>query len=190
MIQFDEASHTYTVNGRRLPSVTEILKPVSADFGMVDPGVLDNARNRGVAVDKMIELHERDQLDHGALSDEMLGYLAAWEQFKTDTGFVVLDVQHRVADARLGYAGTADVIGVNRNGVGSVIDIKCTAADVPSVGPQTAAYAKAEGVVGRYVLYLRPNSSGVIVPNLKPLTSAQDWNVFLACLTVHRFKNQ
>ncbi len=189
MIHFDEASHIYTVNGRRLPSVTEILKPVSADFGMVDPAVLENARNRGVAVDRMIELHEKNQLDHAALSDEMLGYLAAWEQFKADTGFKPISMQYRVVDTRLGYAGTADAL-MEDGRIRVVVDVKCTAADVPSVGPQTAAYAKAGGALGRYALYLRPNSSGVIVPNLKPLTSTQDWNVFLACLTVHRFKNQ
>ncbi len=189
MIHFDEATHTYTVEGRRLPSVTEILAPIRTDFSAVDPAVLEVARTRGVAIDRMIELHESGALDYSSVTPEMAAYLEVWEKIKTDTGLKVMEVQERVANPHYGYAGTLD-LRVHMFGKVSIVDVKCTASGVPGVGPQTAAYAKGDHGIPRFALYLRPNASGKIVGRLDPLTDRNDWNVFLACLTIHRFKTK
>jgi hypothetical protein len=188
-LQFDEATHTYTFGGKRVPSVTEILRPVAADYSSVAPATLEAARNRGVAVDRMIELHEKGTLDYAGVTPEMAAYLEEWERVKAEARIEVVATQERVFNKVMWYAGTLD-IRANVGGKPAIIDVKCTASDVPSVGPQTAAYAQGSDLVARYVLYLRPNDDGLIVPDLQQLKNRNDWNVFASCLVIHRFNNK
>ena len=43
---FDEEKHLYYVDGKVVPSVTEILAPLHRSYGNLNPSVLDYARRR------------------------------------------------------------------------------------------------------------------------------------------------
>ena len=56
-IIFDEATHTYLVDGEEVPSVTTILQPLSMrSYSAVNPSVLEYARNRGKAIHEAVEM--------------------------------------------------------------------------------------------------------------------------------------
>lgn len=196
MLTFDDASHTYRWHGDRVPSVTQILKPISPDFRRVPSETLERARALGVAVDHTITLFELDDLDEESLDPQLAAYLDAWKKLKAFANIEVISVQGRVYHSVYKYAGTFDVLA-KVGGFDSVLDIKRTFAIPASVGPQTAAYAEAisvmrrgEKVRSRYAVHLKPKEDGSVVGKLEPLSRASDMNVFLSCNSIWRFNHE
>lgn len=186
-LHFDEARHEYRLDGRRLPSVTQLLAPL-VDYSMVPKDVLERAQQLGTAVHKMTELHDNDDLDEDSLSDELRPYLGGWKRFRVECRFEPVTVEHRMAHPVFGYAGTSDRTGAIKDRL-AVLDIKKMFVLGPHIGPQLAAYEKlhqAEGlkVVDRYALGLRPDGTY----RLQPYTDPLDWQCFLSHLTIQNWK--
>src|SRR4051794_27239936 len=110
-LAFDEALHEYRLDGRRLPSVTQVLAPL-VDFSMVRKDVLERAQALGTAVHRMTELHDNDDLDEESLSEELRPYLAGWKKFRAECQFEPVTVEHRMSHPVYRYAGTSDRTGV------------------------------------------------------------------------------
>lgn len=189
-LQFDAELHRYMLDGRRLPSVTEILHPVTEhEYCGVDREVMDRAAALGKAVHRLVELDIAGTLDEDALDDSLRPYLSQWRQFLAQSGFLAIHSERRVHSARYGYAGTLDLAGT-LNGTHAVIDAKRTAAVPRSAGPQTAAYRHAlaelyDGewqVADRYALHLTPERWRLV-----PQKDPNDLRVFLAALTLHNY---
>lgn len=125
MIEFDQVTHTYWIDDREVPSVTQILKAMNC----VDTRwYTEEGRERGKAIDTLTEMYDAGTLDLEALrvyGKSYAGYIEAWIAFRAETGFVRTFAQVRVANARLGYAGTLDGEG-NFNGVPLlyIVDLK------------------------------------------------------------------
>ena len=185
VLSFDEASHTYTLGARRLPSVTQILAPL-VDFSKVLPNVLERKRDLGSRVHAAAHFDDEDDLDEDSIEEDVLPYLGGWRRFRAETGARVVSCETRVFDASVGFAGSLDRV-IELNHARWLIDLK-TAFSLPhTVGPQTAAYLRAladPSVTRRGVIRLRPDGSY----RLDSLTDPSDWSVFLACLTIHKFK--
>lgn len=190
LIEFDKATHTYMVDGRRVPSVTQVLAPLE-DYSMVPPDVLEAARLFGQHVHEACDLYNRGELDWTALDPALVPYVGAWRQFIEDTGAVVIASETRVAHAALGYAGTPDC--VLAWGARTVVpDIKSTSVVPRTVGAQTAAYAKAYhsthggNAPSRYCIQLRPDGTYKTHPRRDP----GDWSLFVSALNIHKFKEK
>ena len=67
---FDEEAHRYELDGRYIPNVTSIIKPLST-LDRVPAEVLARAAERGKAVHKACELHLLGDLDETTLDDEI-----------------------------------------------------------------------------------------------------------------------
>jgi hypothetical protein len=185
MLTFDAATHTYRYGGQVVPSVTQILAPLS-DFRFVAPEVLDAARDFGTAVHLACELSDRGQLDEDALDPALLPYLQQWRRFCREHMCEWLHIEKPVYHPTMRYAGTLDRAGLV-DGDRCVLDIKSGSALYPSVGPQLAAYARAlnpvEGqALRRYGLRLHPDGY-----ELKAYTSPGDWPVFASLVTLRGF---
>ncbi|HWG67488.1 MAG TPA: hypothetical protein VN662_08760 [Rhodanobacteraceae bacterium] len=192
-LQFDDALHEYRLEGRRLPSVTEVLGPITAhEYRAVDRETMERAALLGKCVHKLIELDIAGTLDVETLDDSLRPYLAQWRQFLAQSGFLAIHSECRVHSARYGYAGTLDLAGT-LNGARAVVDAKRTAAVPRSAGPQTAAYraALAELYDGewqtadRYALHLTPERWRLV-----PQKDPNDLRVFLSALTLHNYLEQ
>lgn len=186
-LTFDEAAHEYRIDGRRLPSVTQLLAPL-VDYSMVPREALERAQALGTAVHKMTELHDNDDLDEDSLSDELKPYLAGWIKFRTECQFKPVTIEHRMAHPTLGYAGTSDRTGVIKGRL-AVVDIKKMFVLGPHIGPQLAAYERlhqAEGlqVLDRFALGLRADGTY----RLQHYTDPLDWQCFLSHLTIQNWK--
>ena len=57
VLTFDEASHTYRIDGQVVPGVTSVLKPLT-DYSMVPPADLQAAADFGKAVHRACELDD------------------------------------------------------------------------------------------------------------------------------------
>lgn len=185
LLTFDEASHVYRFMGDVVPGVTSILRPLCA-FDRIAPDVLAAKADLGRRVHLACQLFDEDDLDETSIEPEVQPYLNAWHKFRHDTGCGVLHVEQRVFDPMLMFAGTLDRV-LAFNGHKWLIDLKTCFATPMAAGPQTAAYQRALGdtsVTHRAALRLRPDGTY----RLDPLTGADDWSVFMACLSLHRFK--
>jgi hypothetical protein len=185
ILTFDEATHTYRLLGGVVPGVTQILRPLN-NFAGIPPAVLEAKADLGRRVHFACQLDDEDDLDESSVEEDVAPYLAGWRAFLRDTGAVVLANEQRVAEPLFMYAGTLDNV-LLLNGKKVLTDKKTSFTLPMAVGPQTAAYQRALGdasVTHRAALRLRADGTY----RFDPLTGADDWAVFMACLTLHRFK--
>lgn len=68
--EFDPVAHRYTLDGRVLPSVTQILRGLD-DFSHVPARVLERARDRGTRVHSACNLDVLGTLDEATVDDEV-----------------------------------------------------------------------------------------------------------------------
>lgn len=184
-LTFDEATHTYRLAGGLVPSVTQILAPLCS-FEGIPEAVLDAKRDLGQRVHFACQLDDEDDLDESSVEDDVAPYLDGWRRFLRDTGARVLHNEQKVFDRVLMFAGTLDNV-LEFNGAKWLVDKKTSFALPHAVGPQTAAYQRALGdlsVTHRGAVRLRADGSY----RFDPLSRPDDWSVFMACLTLHRFK--
>lgn len=177
-----DAEHRYWLGDRELIGVTAAL----TEAGLIDSRFFtEDAADRGTYIHAACELVDRDDLDF--VEPEYDGYVAAYGLFLRDARPNWLHLEHVVYDATLGYAGTADRVGL-LNGAWAVLDIK-TGPPAPWHGLQLAAYGRLlPGPTGlrpvRYDLYLAETGTY----RLEPQRTRTDDATFLAALAVAHFR--
>jgi len=138
--QFDVIEHRYTVDGRVVPSVTQILKAVGLiDYSFIPQAVLLEAARRGRLVHQALEYMDRDELDEESVDPQLAGYITACRRFYRESGFVVADIEKRVYNRLYGYAGTLDRTGFLER-TPAVLDLK-TGLVLPGHALQLVGYA-------------------------------------------------
>lgn len=185
-ISFDEINHKYTFEGLTLPSVTQILSAVGLpDLSAISSTILQWKAELGTMVHLATELDDQNELDYGSLDDRIIPYLEAYQRFKFESGFEIIDMERMVFDPALKYAGKLDRFGI-LNGKKALLDIKTGVFDPMSVGPQTAAYARAytDLKCKRYALQLKDDGNY----KLHRLNNDNDFNIFLSALNVYKWK--
>lgn len=197
-LEFDKATHHYTLDGRTVPHVTGALR-VLQDYAGVPRDVLERKAEIGDAVHYATELVDADDLDDATLPEVLRGYVAGYRAFLRDTGFTPEFSECRVYSSTYGYAGTFDRIGKFAHLRGckpawrALIDLKATYTILPAVGPQTAAYERAWNeqnrdmpIQRRFAVQLKADGTY----NLHACTDASDWSVFLSALTLWNWKQR
>jgi hypothetical protein len=185
---FDEATHAYTLDGRRLPSVTQIIKPL-ASYGHIPVDVLARKMALGTAVHLACDLDDAGELDDAATDPEVLGYVTGWRQYLAAVQGKVLASERRAYHRTLGFAGTLDRV-VLVEGKHWLIDLKTGADPMPSWGVQLAAYQLLLEDGGdlpvhvRAAVRLQPGGDFRIDPFRNPNDAA----CFRACLSIHQWK--
>lgn len=184
-LSFDPVEHRYWLDGRPVPSVTQVL----AGAGLVDWTYCnDYARERGSLVHKAVAIELRGGLDWSSVPEEFHPYISAELQAIEDLGAEVVDSERLLVSKLHGCAGTLDRV-VRVNGDLWLWDLK-TGPVVPAYALQTAAYADmyqeetAQRIKRRYGL--RANSDGTY--ELIPFTDRQDIVNFHAALRVVQWK--
>jgi len=142
-LKFDEETHTYTVGGEVLPSVTQILKAARLiDYSMIPQPILQAAARRGRAVHQVLELLDNDLLDPASEIDaEIAGYVGAAIQFYRDTQFEPHLVEFRNYHRTYRYAGTLDRTGIMAGRQRTIVDFK-TGIILPCINIRVPASAK------------------------------------------------
>lgn len=187
MLDFDDATHTYTLAGVRVPSVTQILKPLT-DLSGIPREVLEAKRDLGSRVHEACEYDAADDLDEASVEPDVAPYLAAWRAFMSDSGARIVHSERIVYEPVLRYAGKLDLV-LDCGGDRILTDIKTSIVLPHAVGAQTAGYMRALAdttVTRRAALRLRPDGAY----RLDQLTGADDWSVFMAALTLYRWKER
>lgn len=186
-LAFEEERHIYKLDGMEIPSVTTIMKPLSASlYAGVDEAVLQMAADRGTAVHNAIENYLKFGIED--IDDQYRGYFDAFLKWYEEFDVKPLATESKVYHKTLRYAGTADMPAiVGRENV--LIDFK-TSASVNKMltGIQLEAYAKAyesHGVYfdGKAILHLKSNGKYSWVYYDK--NDFESWDVFGALMKVY-----
>ena len=168
-LEFDEEQHLYTLRGMKLPSVTQIMEPMSLMlYNGIPQETLFGAADRGTRA------HEP--------------YLEAFHAFEGAYKPVWIGSEYRTYHKALRYAGTIDLIGYIEpdDGTGvDVVDIKCTAVYHPvMLATQVSAYCealKSQGIPVRRRYGLQLQKSGK--PRFEQVEDG--YKTFLHCLAIH-----
>ncbi len=123
MIHFDELTHTYTVNGKNLPSVSEIIKRIlPGQYADIPEWILNKAAEFGTEVHSMIEVYNETGLYLPAEDERKNNCLDEWIRLKD--GITIKSSETRVHYKEL-YAGTFDAMAVI-DGKLTLMDYKTT----------------------------------------------------------------
>lgn len=141
MFEFIEETHTYLLNGKKLPSVSTILGDTifSDKYAGVDEYILRRAAQFGTNVHKAIELEMTFMLN-----DEELEVYKKWLFLKERKGIEPYKKENKVHLDEL-YAGTYDMEAMI-NGEKCLCDIKTTyELDLEYISWQLSLYELASG---------------------------------------------
>ncbi len=187
VVDFEAATHTYRVAGRKVPSVTQVLEGVGlTDFSHVAPDVLAHAQDRGTKVHQACALLVRGELEWSSVADEIEGYVRAADSFlRHHHSFSAEYVEHPFYEPHARYCGTIDLAG-RMAALRTVIDFK-SGSEFAAAKYQLAAYGNAIGYYHRAVVKL--SSDGKYKLHwFRPETFGSDLDVFLAGLKICRAK--
>jgi hypothetical protein len=186
-IEFEPKEHVYTLNGIRLPSVTQLMKPFSS---IVYEGVPIEAMQ--IAADRGTRAHDQvsNFVRYGVLETDgdTDPYVEAFMAFEPKHPPAWLASEYRVYHKYMRFAGTVDLIGYVEpdDGTGvDVVDIKTTKAfHKNSIAIQVSAYSEAvmsHGVTvrRRYGLQLLPDGTFRFDP------VANQYGAFLMCINLN-----
>ena len=123
-VVFDESTHTYTVDGQVLPSVTEIIRFLHYDTAVgADKAMRDYAADRGTRIHEACTAYDFDGED-AEVDADIVGYVQAYAAFKRDYGIADwLYYEKPIGSVELGFAGTPDRIGLI-DGKMAILDFK------------------------------------------------------------------
>lgn len=191
VLTFDEAKHIYRLNGIVVPSVTQVMQPLSDEtYRDVEPRVLARAAGKGTAVHNAIE----NYLDFGIedVDPDHMGYFTAFLRWLSEYNPQVLASEYRLYHKFMGYAGTADLICII-DGRLYLIDYKTTQRiEEMLVRVQLKAYAQALaslGVEPRRTAALHLRRDGTFDFQTHD-GGAESWQVFSSLLTVLKYKQK
>ena len=196
-LQFDEATHTYTVGGEKWPSVTTILDPL-LELDGIPRAALEAAAQFGHHVHLATDLYDKGTLDEDALDPHLKPYLAGWKAFLRESGAVVLASEVRVSDRMLKVAGTLDKLVRWKFNRRYILDIKTSAVVPWTVGMQTAGYRELYADTFCTSLPVEPLSATRLCVHLKPegvyklyvLDDSRDRNDFISAVNFHNMRKR
>lgn len=180
---FLEQSHTYLLNGRTLPSVSELCAPLHrAVYRDAPKWQMEAAAERGTAVHAATEALEA----HGAaqIEEAHLPYLLAYKAFLQDHRPVWTLTEQPLYHPEHLYAGTPDRYGL-LSGKHTLVDVKTTyRVYKPLCRGQLNLYrlmlmARGFPVEKMCILHLKPDGTYKLIP------IAEDEPLALALITVH-----
>ena len=196
MLTFDAFTHTYRVDGRVVPSVTQILE-CACRFEFITQEQLEAAGRRGTYVHQLCEASDLDELDdeveqHG----EHWPRLLAWRKFCADYGANFSVIETKGYSELYGFAGTVDREAILEKVSPTdpwIIDIKTSAAFGKTWGAQTAAYKQIAterdsrmAMARRATVRLLENGTY----KFDEFKDRADWRVFSAMLTINNWSKQ
>lgn len=125
-LDFNEENHAYTLDGRPVPSVTEIVGLITArKYADTNAAMMAQAQRRGTEVHELCEMLdcgvEPEELD---IAPELVGYINAYLAFLRDYRPEWEYIEKPVYC--LDYAGRIDRVGTI-DGQAAIVDIKTTA---------------------------------------------------------------
>ena len=184
---FYDDSHTYTVDGQEVPSVSELTRFLTRELYNDAPQYfLDQAAKRGTSVHKATEA--LDKFGTVEIDDEFAGFVKAYVSFLKEHDVSWDNIEWPVCskDNEMPYAGTIDRVGT-LDGKIVILDIKTTAnisglhklCYTAQLNLYKLAVKEEKPVEGLWVLQLKKDGTYKLIP------LEENEELAKACLTMH-----
>lgn len=179
-LYFDEETHTYYWKGEKVPSVTEIAKPISFErLNELPKWVVEQARQRGTEVHAYAEEYLLcGELDWDSIEPQYLPYVENFVNWAKTYKPKVLYTEYQMGCED--FAGTADLI-CEIDGKVILVDYKTTSnIDKKSLSVQLEGYdrlAKKNGISIDGYMYLHLKKDGYVFKEVK--TDAEWFGILL-----------
>ena len=195
LIEFDDSTHTYFVDGDAKISTTQVLR----DAGMIDTTWFREwHRWRGSETHKAIATwNKAGKIDKRTIDPKIRPYLDAALKWQADTKFIPMFVEERRHDSIFDICGTADLIGYFA-GSKPTVDVFCDfKTNDHKMGQATSRYQLAsyghmfdpKGIFRRIEVVLGPDGYGPV--NSFPVDSyIADVNTFHAMVIVAKLRRE
>lgn len=195
-VQYNDDLHKYTIDGKPVPSVSQIVYNNVDDYLFASKAAMNAAAQFGTVVHELAHWHNTGKKvrlgpavsDHGKPLIVEQDHLDHLDQFKTilrANKFTVVGSEVLLYSLQRKYAGRTDGLILDENGLLWIFDIKTGKLD-PRAALQMGGYAlAAEEIFGKTIaggLIFQLNGTGS-VPIPKRYTDRNDRLVFLAKLT-------
>ncbi len=191
-LQFDAASHTYTVDGEDKPSITKFIEACGlVDYSMLSQEDLAFYQDRGTALHNATWYSDEGDLNADTMDPEVKPRLQAWLKFRRDLPFRTLLIEKRMYDPIYGFAGTPDRVVEFPDGRRGVIELK-TGAIQKAAALQTAAQVKLvreknETTLRRLAVHLKADGE-YSCREFHTRDYMADLSVFLSALSVYKWR--
>lgn len=194
-IQFDAATHSYTVDGVFVPSVTQVLNEEGLVYFPIPEEQLAFCAWRGSAVHLACLYDDDGCLDESTVQPEHRGYLEAWRKCKAQLRPTFVAAEQRLYHPALRYAGTPDrVVRLPGRARPQLWDLK-TGIPHRATPLQTAAYmhllaARTDGGAFQYERFaVRLTKDGDYIMQQHSLIDlGRDFELFCSALRLNRWK--
>lgn len=188
-LEFDAVKHYYKLNGRYIPSVTTIMRPLTADlYKDIDEAIMKVAADRGTAIHELIENYIK--FGWAEPSNEYELYFKAFTDWFTAKNPQTIASELKVYSPMFRYAGTCDYLAII-NGHLTLTDFKTTATlHEHLVKTQLEAYARAyieHGVPVEYGCCLQLKKDGTYNQIVTKIGNSEAWSVFSSLLNVYNY---
>lgn len=122
MLEFDAETHTYKLNGKVVPSVTQVIRAVLPERP-VDEFYL----GRGRAIHHGCRLLDEGRLDWSTVAPEIEPRIRAWQNFRVDLcGYRPCAIEQPLGSEALQFAGTLDRVFERQGADWTLMDLKST----------------------------------------------------------------
>lgn len=188
MNSFDADSHIYTINGRRVPSVTQIIRATLPAWE-AHPWYMQ----RGTALHHGCHLFDEGTLDWSSVDDEIRTRIMAWDKFRRESGLAIVDSENPLYHAGLQFAGTPDRIACDEDtGTLIIIDIKSTysAHVIPQLGGYAMLARQADLPCDEAICVELMDDGKYKTYGLDRFALRRAQQTFAACLTLYGFMQQ
>lgn len=190
VLSFEAESHTYWHGMAQVPSVSEVMRPLTEQYlRSIPEDALEWKRQLGTAVHKACELLDLDDLDEEALDPVIVPYLEGYKRFLVDYRPQWNAIESRVFHREDWYAGTLDRQGVIRGDDEAIVDIKTSTKVASYAGIQLWAYGAAVTTPASslYALQLLKTGNYKLVPFTNLSRYRDTWQ---GLLSIHRWTKE
>jgi len=109
-LEFKEEGHEYYLYGKRIPAVSDCLKPISnMVYGSAPKYILERAAQKGSDIHSLCEAYIK--FGYVPAEHEYLGYVQAFQKWHNDKQIEIVASEIKSYHRSTAYAGTIDLLG-------------------------------------------------------------------------------
>lgn len=113
---YNEETRIHTLDGKIIPSVSNIVGPLSRDYSRAHPEKLERKRNLGTAFHECIRLFLGNDLDEDSIDEELVIPMRQFREFWGDDEFkglplpTIIAIEQPFCNEKLKYCGKPDLV--------------------------------------------------------------------------------
>ena len=113
---YNDKTRIHTLDGKVIPSVSNVVAPLSMDYSKAHPGKLARKKDLGIAFHECIRLFLNNDLDGESIDEELVIPMRQFEEwwendeFKGLTPPIIIAIEQPFCNEKLRYCGKPDLV--------------------------------------------------------------------------------